>query len=675
MLPPADIPADTAGSILLVEEYAALAAAFSALLRNALPGCVVRTARSIAEAEVVAGEAVPALLIVDIDPPQRETVALLRRLKSSTPGVRIIVITAEDPQEVLREPNGPTAVHFIRKPFGLDEFTALVRAVMTAADSNDPARELKLVDLAICEALNHSTTFLQIDGPDGGTGELHFHDGRIIHAAHGEHRGRAALRELFRWRVARVRELEAERDAPRTIRGSWQPVLIEALRASREAGEATPRPKPAARAKAKAVTAGKKILVIDDTELLLDFVEEVLKGADPELRITRAETGITGAEAAASQRPDLILLDYSLPDITGGEVCERLLANEKTARIPIIMMSGHVQEMQSVAERFENVIAAIAKPFLSPALVDLVQKTLADLPGALQRRKQRIAKRTLPPASFSDLPKSHGANGGITHQPAAVEALKPVVAKGSLVLAPELVIEPIAEPLPEPVAELSPAAAAPEAPAMTVEPSLPEPSPAPTTTGEAAAESAGKNPVVLTLALEVLSIQFTRMLQMRAIRARPISPIVSLRLQPGGLASGLPNESLFELTRVNLDACGRIGTIRVAPTTLAMPMTPSHAAQPVTGLSVLPAQNESTVEMIPAPSSPLRMQLTALFELVGVELSATFGIGHLVLRWTGGSMLVTQLGGTAGAGVHFESAQVLLDRSAQIAEILLDAIA
>ena len=61
--------------------------------------------------------------------------------------------------------------------------------------------------------------------------------------------------------------------------------------------------------------------------------------------ISSASAGAEGVSRVEQHLPDLVLLDYSLPDINGDEVCQRLLANKKTARIPIVMMSGHVLEM------------------------------------------------------------------------------------------------------------------------------------------------------------------------------------------------------------------------------------------------------------------------------------------------------------------------------------------
>src|SRR5438477_2620965 len=123
---------------------------------------------------------------------------------------------------------------------------------------------------------------------------------------------------------------------------------------------------------------GPKILIIDDTEMLLIFVEDSLALADPTLQMATALTGQHGVKEAARIIPDLVLVDYVLPDIKGDEVCRRIGTNDSTARVPIIMMSGHVHEMTAVASKLPNVVATIAKPFISDALAALVQRTLKE---------------------------------------------------------------------------------------------------------------------------------------------------------------------------------------------------------------------------------------------------------------------------------------------------------
>src|SRR5438309_9756718 len=115
---------------------------------------------------------------------------------------------------------------------------------------------------------------------------------------------------------------------------------------------------------------------VDDTEMLLISVEDILTTTDPKLRITTALSASEGLREIERLIPDLVLLDYSLPDFNGDELCERLLENERTAHVPVLMMPGHVVEMNAAAARFPTIVAKIEKPIFSDAFVDLVQRTL-----------------------------------------------------------------------------------------------------------------------------------------------------------------------------------------------------------------------------------------------------------------------------------------------------------
>ena len=61
----------------------------------------------------------------------------------------------------------------------------------------------------------------------------------------------------------------------------------------------------------------RKVLVIDDSVMLLSFVKEILGEANYD--VTTAATGEEGISAAGRERPDLILLDYVLPDMQGDK--------------------------------------------------------------------------------------------------------------------------------------------------------------------------------------------------------------------------------------------------------------------------------------------------------------------------------------------------------------------
>ena len=82
----------------------------------------------------------------------------------------------------------------------------------------------------------------------------------------------------------------------------------------------------------------KKILIVEDVELNRDLLMQLL---EDDYELVSAADGAAGVEKAASERPDLILMDLSLPVIDGWEATRRIKADAATAAIPIIALTAH----------------------------------------------------------------------------------------------------------------------------------------------------------------------------------------------------------------------------------------------------------------------------------------------------------------------------------------------
>jgi len=80
------------------------------------------------------------------------------------------------------------------------------------------------------------------------------------------------------------------------------------------------------------------ILVIEDEEDVADLVRYHLRKA--KYRVLLAADGAEGAQLAASEKPDAIVLDIMLPKLNGFEVTKRLRADERTAGIPLLILSA-----------------------------------------------------------------------------------------------------------------------------------------------------------------------------------------------------------------------------------------------------------------------------------------------------------------------------------------------
>jgi len=81
------------------------------------------------------------------------------------------------------------------------------------------------------------------------------------------------------------------------------------------------------------------VLLVEDNEMNRDMLSRRLERRGYE--IVLAEDGLQGVEQAATARPDIVLLDMSLPGLDGWEVAGRLKSDPATAAIPIIALTAH----------------------------------------------------------------------------------------------------------------------------------------------------------------------------------------------------------------------------------------------------------------------------------------------------------------------------------------------
>ena len=119
----------------------------------------------------------------------------------------------------------------------------------------------------------------------------------------------------------------------------------------------------------------KKILIVDDDAEIIEMMVDVLV-RDGRFEVCSAESGYEGGIMTEQFRPDLIILDYMLPDVNGNIVCRTIKRNPDFAEIKIIIVSGVVNEeeiedlKQAGAEEF------IKKPFNIAQLIDKITSIL-----------------------------------------------------------------------------------------------------------------------------------------------------------------------------------------------------------------------------------------------------------------------------------------------------------
>jgi CheY-like chemotaxis protein len=119
---------------------------------------------------------------------------------------------------------------------------------------------------------------------------------------------------------------------------------------------------------------GETILVVDDSPTICKLVELSLTKAG--FRVETARTGEGGIEAAQAHPPDLILLDFLLPDLKGDDVCRAISGNMTLALVPVIVMSAKGEDIGECFAVMSNVKNIISKPFSPEALLAVVSHTL-----------------------------------------------------------------------------------------------------------------------------------------------------------------------------------------------------------------------------------------------------------------------------------------------------------
>jgi signal transduction histidine kinase len=103
------------------------------------------------------------------------------------------------------------------------------------------------------------------------------------------------------------------------------------------------------------------ILVVDDTPANLKLLDGMLRECG--YRVRPVTNGLGALRAVASEPPDLILLDISMPDMDGYEVCRRLKADPATAEIPILFISALTGADDKVRAFEAGGLDYVSKPF------------------------------------------------------------------------------------------------------------------------------------------------------------------------------------------------------------------------------------------------------------------------------------------------------------------------
>ncbi len=129
------------------------------------------------------------------------------------------------------------------------------------------------------------------------------------------------------------------------------------------------------------------ILVVDDNKEIVSALTDVLKSKG--YGILSAFNGRTGLHLALEKRPDLILLDWNLPQLSGYQVLQAL--RERGDETPVVLMTIHGSESVAVQAFRLGVRDYIRKPLRVPEILSAIERSLSE--DRLRREKERISRQ------------------------------------------------------------------------------------------------------------------------------------------------------------------------------------------------------------------------------------------------------------------------------------------
>ncbi|RMH09145.1 MAG: response regulator [Nitrospirae bacterium] len=112
------------------------------------------------------------------------------------------------------------------------------------------------------------------------------------------------------------------------------------------------------------------ILVADDEEDLRMILQMTLE--DPRYRILEAADGTTALILAQTECPDLVILDWMMPGMSGLEVVKALRRHPKTQQIPVILLTARDHDQERAEGKAAGVCAYLVKPFSPLELLEKV---------------------------------------------------------------------------------------------------------------------------------------------------------------------------------------------------------------------------------------------------------------------------------------------------------------
>jgi CheY-like chemotaxis protein len=123
-----------------------------------------------------------------------------------------------------------------------------------------------------------------------------------------------------------------------------------------------------------------RVLVVEDNPVNLELVGALLESEG--YSVIPAETADVGLRLAATEPPDLVVMDIQLPGMSGYEATRRLKADPATAAIPVVALTAHAMQGEEARAREAGCDAFLTKPIDTKMFRETLRRFLTDVRGS-----------------------------------------------------------------------------------------------------------------------------------------------------------------------------------------------------------------------------------------------------------------------------------------------------
>ncbi len=114
------------------------------------------------------------------------------------------------------------------------------------------------------------------------------------------------------------------------------------------------------------------VLTVDDEPDMLEMEKDILTGI-PDLKLIQVTNGFSAGAKMVEERPDMVLLDFLMPELDGFEFCRFVREDPRFREMPIVAVTGLKTQMDLNKMREAGVNEVLSKPFSAQGLIDKVE--------------------------------------------------------------------------------------------------------------------------------------------------------------------------------------------------------------------------------------------------------------------------------------------------------------